>query len=241
MINFLLNGQKTAFDGDPQRTLLDYLRNELHLTATKDGCSGQGVCGACTVEINGQAKLACTTRMGKLEGANVFTMEGFPEYVKDTIAKSFVNGGAVQCGFCIPGFISRTKVLLENNPSPTIDEVRQAIKPHICRCTGYKKIEESILSSAEALKAKKTLELRQTNGKVGVDHLKYDAYGTAIGERKFTDDIFMEGMLYGALKFSQYPRAIVKQIDTSKAEELKGVHRIFTAADIPGERLIGLV
>jgi len=213
----------------------------MHLTAAKDGCSGQATCGACTVEIDGQAKLACVTKMGKLEGVNVLTMEGFPDYVKDTIAKSFVNGGAVQCGFCIPGFISRTKVLLQNNPNPTIEEIRQALKPHICRCTGYKKIEESILFAANALRVKRSVELNQTSGKVGVSHPKYGAFETVIGKRKFTEDIYLEGMLFGALKLSDHPKAIVKRIDASKAENLPGIHRIFTAADIPGEKMIGLI
>jgi selenium-dependent xanthine dehydrogenase len=241
MISFTLNSQSISYKGDPNRSLLDFLRNHLHITSAKDGCSGQATCGACTVEIDGQAKLACVIKMSKLEGSNVLTMEGFPEYVRDTIVKSFVNGGAVQCGFCIPGFISRTKVLLQNNPNPTIEEVRQALKPHICRCTGYKKIEESILSAANAIRTKKTVDLIQTSGKVGVAHPKYQAYETAIGSRKFTEDIYLEGMLFGALKLSDFPKAIVTKINTSKAVQLNGVLRVFTAADIPGEKMIGLI
>ena len=137
------------------------------------------------MEINGQANWPAPPECS-LEGANVFTMEGFPEYVKDTIAKSFVNGG--QCSVAFVFRVSlETKVLLENNPSPTIDEVRQAIKPHICRCTGYKKLKvhSFICRSPQGKNFGTTTDQR----KVGVDHLKYDAYGTAIGERKFTDDI----------------------------------------------------
>ncbi len=241
MITFTLNSTTVNYSGDASRTLLDFLRNDKHLTAAKDGCSGQAVCGACTVEIDGNAKLACVTKMTQLEGANVFTMEGFPEYVRDTIAKTFVNLGAVQCGFCIPGFISRTKILLEKNPNPTIDEVRQAIKGHLCRCTGYKKIEESILSTAEALRAKQTIELNKTSARIGVPHPKYGAYETAIGQRKFTEDIYLDGMLFGALRFSDHPKAVVKKIDISKALQIKGVHKIFTAKDIPGDHKIGLI
>ena len=145
MITSTLNGEKQSYNGDPNLSLLKYLRNEKHLTSVKDGCSGQAACGACTVEINGKAKLSCVIKMSKLQDAEILTPEGFPEYVKDTIAKAFVNKGAVQCGFCTPGFISRTKVLLQDNPNPTIEEVQKAIKPHLCRCTGYKKIEEAIL------------------------------------------------------------------------------------------------
>ena len=213
MISFTLNGKAVEYQDNPDRSLLDFLRKDQHLTATKDGCSGQGICGACTVEINGEAKLACLTKMKNLEGAEIFTMEGFPEYVVETIAKSFVNKGAVQCGFCIPGFIGRTKTLLQKNPTPSLQEIRHAIKPHICRCTGYKKIEEAISDSGEALLTNRKSEIAYTSAKVGVTLPKYQAYETALGKRKFVDDMFIEGMLYAALKFSEHPKAIVKNID----------------------------
>lgn len=241
MINFTLNGVKETYSGNPDENLLTYLRLDKHITSVKDGCSNQAACGACTVEINGKAKLSCVTKMKTLEGAEIFTPEGFPEYVKDTIAKAFVNKGAVQCGFCTPGFISRTKVLLQDNPNPTIEEIQKAIKPHICRCTGYKKIEEAIIHAGEAIRNNKKLEITKTSGKIGVPHPKYDAYKTALGERDFVDDIQIEGMLYAALKFSDHPKAKVLKIDSKEAEKVKGVHRIFTANDIPGEKKVGLI
>jgi len=241
MISFILNGKEINYKGDPGKTLLDFIRREQTLTAAKDGCSGQGVCGACTVEVDGKAKLACVIKMDKVDGTEVLTMEGFPDYTRETIAKSFVNKGAVQCGFCIPGIISRTKVLLQNNPSPSIEEIQQAIKPHICRCTGYKKIEDGIHEAATAIRDKRNVELTKTSGKVGVAHPKYKAYETATGERKFVDDMYFDGLLFGALKFSDYPKAKIKKIDTTKAAELQGVERVFTARDIPGETNVGLI
>ena len=241
MIKFKLNNEEIIYQGNENRTLLDFIRKDKGLTSVKDGCSGQAACGACTVEMNGKAILSCVTKMSKLQNAEIFTPEGFPDYVKDTIAKALVNEGGVQCGFCTPGFISRTKVLLQDNPEPTIEEIRKAIKSHICRCTGYKKIEKGILTAAEALKEGKKLEIRKTSGKIGVSQPKYEAYETAIGERKFVDDISLEGMLYGVLKFSDYPKAKVVKIDTSEAEKLEGIHRIFTAKDIPGEKKVGLI
>lgn len=241
MISFNLNNKKVNYNGDLNQSLLNYLRLEQGITSIKDGCSAQAACGACTVEVNGKAVLSCVTKMGRLQDAEIFTPEGFPHYVLDTIAKAFVNQGAVQCGFCTPGFISRTKVLLEKNPHPSIQEIHQAIKPHLCRCTGYKKIEESIEIAAEALNKNEQLEIRQTDGKIGVSHPKYEAYQTAIGERKFVDDIFLEGMLFAALKFSDYPRAKILKIDSSKAEKYPGVQRVFTAKDIPGEQYVGLI
>ncbi|MDP2423211.1 MAG: molybdopterin-dependent oxidoreductase, partial [Bacteroidales bacterium] len=241
MISFHLNGSKTNYIGNSERSLLDFLRLDHHLTAAKDGCSGQGVCGACTVEINGDARLACLIKMSKLEGAEVLTMEGFPDEVKETIAKSFVNKGAVQCGFCTPGFISRTKVLLQKNLNPTIHDIRQAIKPHLCRCTGYKKIEEAISEAGSAIRENRKIDIKTTNGKVGVSHPKYQGYETALGIRKFVDDIFLANMLFAALKFSDHPKAVVKIIHTEKAKAYPGVHRVFTASDIPGEQNVGLI
>ena len=241
MITFTLNGVQEIYKGDPDKSLLKYLRNEKRITSIKDGCSGQATCGACTVEINGKAKLACVTKMGKLDGAEIFTPEGFPDYVKNTIARAFVNKGAVQCGFCTLGFISRTKILLQNNPNPTIDEIQKAIKPHICRCTGYKKIEQAISYAGETIRSKKQLEITKTTGKVGIAHPKYDALKTALGERPFVDDIYLEGMLFAALKFSDHPKAKILKIDTSEAKKTEGVHHIFTAKDIPGEKKVGLI
>ena len=241
MITFKLNGETVNYHGDPDGFLLPFLRLDKHLTAVKDGCSGQAACGACTVEVGGKARLACVTKMKTLEGMEVLTPEGFPPYVLDTIAKSFVNQGAVQCGFCTPGFISRTKVLLQDNPNPTIQEIHQALKPHLCRCTGYKKIEQAIEVAADSLASGKHLELTKTSGKIGIPHPKYEAYQTAIGVRKFVDDMFLDGMLFAALKFSDHPKAKILKIDVSEALEVSGVHRIFTAKDIPGEQKVGLI
>lgn len=241
MITFTLNGVKETYTGDPEKTLLNHLRLGKHITSVKDGCSGQAVCGACTVEIDGKAKLACVIKMKTLDGVEIFTPEGFPEYVKDTIAKAFVNKGAVQCGFCSPGFISRTKVLVQDNPNPSVEEIQKAIKPHICRCTGYKKIEDAIIYAGKAIRENKKLEITKTSGKIGVSQPKYDAYRTALGERPFVDDLFFDGMLFAALKMSDYPKAKVLKIDVSKAEKIQGVHKIFTAKDIPGEKKVGLI
>lgn len=241
MISFTLNGEKQNYKDNPDKSLLEYLRLDKHITSVKDGCSGQAACGACTVEINGKAMLSCVIKMEKLQDAEVFTPEGFPDYVLDTIAKAFVNKGAVQCGFCTPGFISRTKVLLHNNPQPTIEEIRKAIKPHLCRCTGYKKIEDAIVCASEVISKNEKLEITKTSGRIGVPHPKYDAYNTAIGKRDFVDDIFLEGMLFAALKFSDYPKAKILKINTTKAEKHPGVHRIFTSKDIPGEQKVGLI
>ncbi|HON18358.1 MAG TPA: molybdopterin-dependent oxidoreductase, partial [Salinivirgaceae bacterium] len=241
MTEFVLNGRKVSYTGDSEKTLLEYLREDCHLTAAKDGCSGEGICGACTVEIDGKAKLACKTKMKQLNGAQVQTLEGIPEDIINIIATIFVNNGAVQCGFCTPGFVSRTKILLQENPNPTIEEIRQAIKPHLCRCTGYKKIERAIAEVATTLSSKQSVKLDRTQSGVGKSAPKYEALEAAKGTKKYTDDLFFPGMKYAALLFSEYPKAKVRSIDTREAKNAPGVIRVFTASDIPGDKIIGLI
>ncbi len=241
MIRFKLNNEEISFDGNPELSLLNYLREEKDITSVKDGCSGQSACGACLVEIDGKAKLSCVTKMKTLEGYEVLTLEGIPSHIRDLVAKAFVEKGAVQCGFCTPGFIMRTKILLQENPNPTLEEIRVALKWHLCRCTGYKKIENAIQHSAELMEQGKDAENDSHNKGVGDFMPKYEAFETAKGERKFVNDLKFPGMLQAALYFSDHPRAVVNSIDVSAAEKMPGVERILTAKDVPGDRIIGLI
>jgi selenium-dependent xanthine dehydrogenase len=241
MVNFILNDTNINFQGNDEITLLNYLRNELDITSVKNGCSGQASCGACMVEVNGKPRLSCVTKIKSLDESIIYTMEGFPEYIKETLGKAFVEKGAVQCGFCTPGFIVRTKILLQNNPTPGIDEIRNALKLNLCRCTGYKKIEESIIYAADYIKQKKEIEPKSQTGKVGTSYPKYNSYKTAIGERDFVNDIKIDGMLHAALRFSDHPNAKVLNINTDKAINAKGVFRVFTAKDIPAAHKVGLI
>jgi selenium-dependent xanthine dehydrogenase len=240
MITFKLNNKAVEFEGDGELTLLQYLRNDQNIISAKDGCSGQAACGACMVEIDGKPKLSCVIKMKKLENANVLTLEGIPDRVRDMLAKAFIAEGAIQCGFCTPGFLMRTKMLLEENPNPTKEEIKKALNKNLCRCTGFVKIIDAIELAANTLAEGNDIELKK-GGKIGERLPKYDSYDTAIGKRPFTDDLKIDGMLYSALKYSDHPKAIVKKIDTSEAEKVKGVVRIFKAEDIPGEQYIGLI
>jgi selenium-dependent xanthine dehydrogenase len=240
MINFQLNGEKKTFDGDPKLSRLAYLRQLEGIVSVKDGCSGQAACGACLLEIDGKPALSCITPMKKMDGKHTVTIEGFPESLRRNLGRAFVEKGAVQCGFCTPGFLSRAKILLETNPDPTRKEIVHALRFNLCRCTGYVKIIEAIEFAAEQIRNKRKISLTNP-GKVGSRQPKYDAYEKAIGTDAFISDMRMDNMLFGALKFSDHPRARVVKIDTSGAEKLDGVARIFTAADIPGERYIGVI
>jgi len=240
MMTFTLNGENRNFKGDPTITLLHYLREVEGIMSPKDGCSGQAACGACTIELNGKPALSCVTPMKKVQGKKIITIEGFPEILKRTLASAFVEKGAVQCGFCTPGFLMRTKILLGNNPNPTREQIVNALKINYCRCTGYIKIVEAIQQAAQALRENKEITLKET-GKIGTNHPKYKAFEKALGQNPFVDDMKVDHMLHSALKFSDFPRAKVIKIDSSKAEKLPGVMKIFTGKDIPGERYNGLI
>jgi len=241
MISFFLNDKKIEYSGDENISLLDYLRLIAGITSAKDGCSGQAACGACMVEINGKAKLSCTQKLKFLEAAHVITMEGIPEKVKEVIAKAYVEKGAVQCGFCTPGLIMRTKVLFEENHKATREEINKAINLNMCRCTGYVKIADAIGEALKNLQEDKMPSLSGNKAAIGQPLSKYEAYETAIGKRNFVNDMHVEGMLYSALRFSDHPRARVLKIDISGASKIEGVTRIFTALDIPGDRFTGLI
>jgi len=241
MINFLLNGKKEVFEGNPEISLLKYLRNFKNITSVKDGCSCQGACGACMVEINGEAKLSCLTLLKNIENKTVNTLEGIPEPIRDAIAKSFVEKGAIQCGFCTPGFLMRTNILLQKNPTPTRDEIKQSLTLNLCRCTGYVKIIDAIHEAALRIANVQANSSVSLSGKVGTSYPKYETYKMAIGEKKFVNDLKFDEMLYGALYFSNHPKAKILNIDTIEAEKLEGVVKIFTADDIPGDRFVGLI
>ena len=238
MITFALNGQQTEFSGDGMTSLLTFLREEKGITSAKDGCSGQAACGACLVEVSGKAALACSTPIHKVAGKEIVTLEGLPQSLLRTLGRAFVSKGAVQCGFCTPGFLTRTKILLAKNPAPTRQEVVKAVGFHLCRCTGYVKIVDAVLEAAAALRDGREIPFEDGAG-IGVSSPKYRAFERAIGRKPFIDDLRFDGMVHGALRFSDHPRARVLSIDLDEAGKAPGVIRIFTAADIPGERNVG--
>lgn len=145
-VSFTVNGELYELSIEPWETLLDVIRNELGLTGTKKGC-GTGNCGACTVLLNGKPVNSCLMLAVDARNKDILTIEGLTQDEKlHPIQEAFLNHGAVQCGFCSPGLIISTKELLDKNPSPKEEEIREAISGHLCRCTGYVKIVEAILS-----------------------------------------------------------------------------------------------
>ena len=153
-INLTVNNQTYRLSVPPHRTLLEVIREDLVLTGTKEGCS-LGDCGACTVIMNGQAINSCLVLAAEADGKEITTIEGLAEGDKlHPIQQAFVDHGGLQCGFCTPGMIMSAKALLDKNPTPTEEEIKQGIAGNLCRCTGYTKIIESIKAAAENMGGK---------------------------------------------------------------------------------------
>ena len=152
-INFVLNGSEVAVDVEAYQRLIDVLRGSLGHTGTKEGC-GEGECGACTVIVDGRAVNSCLYPALEAEGRSITTIEGLRSIDNQlsVIQQAFVEQGGIQCGFCTPGMIMSTKALLDQNPDPTDEEIRDALVGNLCRCTGYVQIIESVKSAAQKLK-----------------------------------------------------------------------------------------
>ena len=143
-VKLQLNGEPVELDVKPSETLIETLRDRLELTGAKDGC-GLGACGSCTVLLNGLPTRSCIVLTAELEGSEVTTIEGLADGTKlDPVQESFMEKGAVQCGFCSPGMILTAKSLLDRNSQPSRQEVIRSISSNLCRCTGYKKIVEAV-------------------------------------------------------------------------------------------------
>ena len=150
-IELTINGRKRRFDVEPNKLLLNLVRDDLYLTGTKYGC-GIGECGACTVHLDGEAVLACMVLAVDADGRRVDTIEGVADGNKlDPVQEAYIEEGAIQCGFCTPGFVMTTKALLAEKPDPSEAEIREYLKGNMCRCTGYVNIVKAVQSAAEKI------------------------------------------------------------------------------------------
>jgi aldehyde oxidoreductase len=205
-MKFYLNGQLKEYNGDPNISLLTYLREYEGIISPKDGCAPQAACGCCVVQQDGRSVLSCARPMKRVADSQITTIEGLGEYRQNVYANAFVTRGGVQCGFCIPGIVMQADTLINKNPNPNWAEVERALTPHLCRCTGYKKIVEAVMCAAEAIRNEEEVPLPESDGRIGARHPKYQARSLVLGQHRYVDDIRIEGMRYGALKFSDHPR-----------------------------------
>ena len=236
MTTLTINGQSVTIQGDHEH-LLAALRDELGIMSPKDGCSPSGQCGCCAVLVDGRARVACQTSLERSAGCEVLTLEGVSAEERNRMADVFAACGALQCGFCTPGILIRTKSLVDRKGSElTREEASRHLGGHLCRCTGYTKI----LDAVEAL-AQGEMPEAEVPGGVGSRGIKYEARELALGDRDYIDDLRPEGLLHAALHLSEHARADIVRIDTSAAEAMDGVEAVFTAADVPGELRVGII
>ncbi len=236
MYNFILNGKQVSADEDI--SLLEFLRERQEIVSLKNGCA-EGVCGACMVLVDNKAARACILKTSKLEGKNIVSIEGLSDRDKDVFAYAFGSVGAVQCGFCIPGMVVSAKGLFINNLNPTLAEVKEALKFNVCRCTGYKKIEEAILLAARIFRENLDIPDTKFTGAVGENIIRLDSREKTLGEAKYVDDLRFPDMVFGSALRTKYPRAKVLSINTEKAKAHPDCIGVFTAEDVPGQRNIG--
>ena len=236
MYSFFVNGCQVSTS--KKQSLLRFLRDEMHLTSVKDGCS-QGACGACTVLIDGETCKACVVQTDRLEGRSIITVDGLSKWEAEVYTYAYGEAGAVQCGFCIPGMVICTKGLLDRNPDPTEEEIKYALRNNYCRCTGYVKIIAAVKLAAKIMRAGKIPAAGADDWLLGSRVHRLDVEEKVLGYGKYPDDYYLDGMCYGTALRSKYPRARVLSIDTTAAKALPGVIDVFTAADIPGENKIG--
>lgn len=237
MYSFTVNGK--LVETEKEVSLLRFLRDDLKLKSIKDGCS-QGACGTCTIIIDGKATRACVMTTKRAQGMNIVTVEGLSDEEKEIFVYAFGAKGAVQCGFCIPGMVMSGKALVDKNPNPTEAEIKEAIKGNICRCTGYKKIIEAIDLVAQIKRGEKQIDKELEKGDsfgVGSNAFRIDVREKVLGYGEYCDDVEMDDMLHVSAVRSKYPRARILDIDVSEALAMDGVVAVYTAEDVPNNKV----
>ena len=234
MYTLTINGRTYTAGRDMK--LLEFLREELRLTGAKDGCS-EGACGACTVLVDGKKTKACVVSLSRLEGKDILTVEGIEPAEMRVYEHCFAEAGAVQCGYCIPGMILSAKSLLDVNLNPTRADVKQAIRGNLCRCTGYKKIEDAIMLAADFFREGRPIPPEPHSLHMDEHARRIDAAEKVNGSGIYADDIAVEGMLYAKPVFSRYPRARIERIDVSRAEAHPDCVRVLTRKDVPCNKI----
>src|SRR5215467_2262645 len=272
-ITFNLNGKRVTAPYEPGMHFLEVLREECGVVSAKDGCAPEGTCGCCVVLIDGTPAMSCLRKPEQMNGRDVVTVEGLPETTRRTISEAFLLEGGAQCGFCIPGIVVRAASLIERGQTDDRQAVAKALDGHLCRCTGYGRILDSIQTAGEACRnggklprteprrhsyfgeefgyqrnpafattgsAGVVSAFRRTNSGVGQSIPRQKGLEQSLGEVPFVDDMRVPGMLHGAMVPAEHPRARVLKVHTRDALAMPGVVRVFTAADVPGNRGTGL-
>lgn len=236
LLTLRVNGEGHAVavkDGD---TLLDVLREKLGLTGTKKGCN-LGVCGACTVLVDGEPKNSCLLLAAECDEAEITTIEGLAQGGKlHPVQRAFINEGAIQCGFCTPGMVLNAYSFIQKNPDPSETEIREALSGNLCRCTGYHRIVQAVKNWKNYLQSDDPplcLDDLASHKVVGKSFPRVDAAAKVTGLTKFTADYAFPNMLWGKILHSPIAHGRIKRLDTSRAEALPGVKLVLTGKDVP--------
>jgi aldehyde oxidoreductase len=239
-ITLNVNGVPRTIITDPEKTLLKILREDLHLTGAKEACSA-GHCGTCAVLVDGDVVLACRYPVSKADGKKVTTIEGIGTLANPhPLQLAFAANGAVQCGFCTPGMIIRAKSLLDKKPNPSRDEIKAAIQPHLCRCTGYEKIFQAIESAAAFMRGEVASlgPKREAGSVLGQAIARQDALAKSTGTTLFADDITVDNCTHVKLVRSPHHHAKIVAVDKSGALATPGVLAVLTAEDVKGTNIL---
>jgi len=251
-INLSVNGQQYSLESVAGETLSTLLRQRLQLTGTKIGCE-EAECGACTVLVDGEPIMSCVYPAERADGKTIVTIEGLAQRVHEEmklhpLQEAFVEHGAVQCGFCIPGQIMTAYALLKRNSNPDSADIRFALKDTLCRCAGYPSIENAIIAAAQSLRTGEPVgrpthipDSIHNHKTVGHSHLRPEAVEKVTGNAIYTDDLVFDGMLYAKARRAMIPHGFLTKLDVSKAKALPGVVAVLTAKDILAEHNHGLV
>jgi CO/xanthine dehydrogenase Mo-binding subunit/aerobic-type carbon monoxide dehydrogenase small subunit (CoxS/CutS family) len=245
-VQLTVNGAHREVSAAPSATLLDVLREDLDLTGTKKACDN-GECGSCIVVMNGKPTKSCLLPASRAAGKEITTVEGLAPDAADLqpggdysilhpIQQAFLEKGATQCGFCIPGMIMKTHTLLRIKPDPSREDIVKGLSKNLCRCTGYTKILEAVEYAAELIRDGRNAQppVRANGLAVGTSVARLDSPSTVNGAAKYAADLKMEGMLYAKLLRSDVHHARILSIDTSDAASMPGVAAVITIDDIPG-------
>ena len=241
-----VNGRKIARNAKPHQRLLDFLRDDLNLTGSKEGC-GAGECGSCSVFVDGVLMKSCLLPVAKAQGSQIDTIESLAKTGElSLLQKAFHKAGASQCGYCIPGMVMAATAALRTNPYADREEIKERLGGNICRCTGYQKIFDAVEMARDVqngrLPASIFAEVEAEQGDyIGKNVRSIDAPSKVTGRLKYAGDMTMPGMLHVQVLRSPHPHARIVSIDTTAAATMAGVEGVITSADVPGQDGFGVI
>ena len=240
-----INGRKVSRRAKPSQRLLDFLRDDLHLTGNKEGC-GAGECGTCSVFVDGVLMKSCLLPVAKAQGAKIETIESLAKTGElNVLQRAFHQAGASQCGYCIPGMVMAATAALRANPFADREEIKERLGGNICRCTGYQKIFDAVEMARDVQNGRLPATVfaeadAEAGDYIGKAVRRIDAPGKVSGRLKYAGDMTMPDMLHVQVLRSPHAHARIVSIDTSAAEAMEGVEGVITAADVPGEDGFGV-